>query len=133
MGETEVWLIQPESLRALLIAHADLGERIVRALILRRVGLMSLNSGGPVLVAPRGHGRLHALQSFCPPMATRMKRSIPNTARRLQPCWRTTSPSRKSCRWWSAPMAWSRKTPAWSISAAAWACCPSSIATRYGM
>ncbi|MFC0169521.1 FAD-dependent oxidoreductase [Pseudoduganella danionis] len=64
MGETEVLLIQPESLRALLIAHADLGERIVRALILRRVGLLSLNSGGPLLVAPRGHGRLHTLQSF---------------------------------------------------------------------
>eukprot|EP01030_Chromulinospumella_sphaerica_P014117 gene14117-13909_t len=35
VGDTEVLLIQPESLRALLIAHADLGERIVRALILR--------------------------------------------------------------------------------------------------
>ena len=30
----------PEQLRALIIAEADLGERIVRALILRRVGLI---------------------------------------------------------------------------------------------
>jgi thioredoxin reductase (NADPH) len=64
VGATEALVIAPENLRALLIAHADLGERIVRALILRRVGLLEHNSGGPVLVAPRGHGRLHTLQSF---------------------------------------------------------------------
>ena len=50
VGETEVLVVPSESLRALLVAHADLGERIVRALILRRVGLIESNSGGPVLV-----------------------------------------------------------------------------------
>jgi len=64
VGEVEVLVIPPESLRALLVAHADLGERIVRALILRRVGLIEQNSGGPVIVGPRGHGRIHTLQSF---------------------------------------------------------------------
>jgi thioredoxin reductase (NADPH) len=51
-------------LRALLVAEAELGERILRALILRRVGLLEVNSGGPILVGPAGHARLHALQSF---------------------------------------------------------------------
>ncbi len=36
-GDVETLLIPPEQLRALLIAEADLGERIMRALILRRV------------------------------------------------------------------------------------------------
>ncbi|MES2260760.1 MAG: FAD-dependent oxidoreductase [Pseudomonadota bacterium] len=64
IGDVEVLEISSESLRALVVADADLGERIVRALILRRVGLLEVNSGGPVLVAPQGHGRLHHLQSF---------------------------------------------------------------------
>jgi len=63
-GELEVLVINSESLRALVVAEAELGERIVRALILRRVGLIEVNSGGPVLVAPAGHGRLHNLQTF---------------------------------------------------------------------
>jgi thioredoxin reductase (NADPH) len=63
-GDVEVLVVPSESLRALLVAHADLGERIVRALILRRVGLIEQNSGGPVIVGPRGHGRIHTLQSF---------------------------------------------------------------------
>ena len=33
-------VIEPEALRRLLVAEAELGERIVRALILRRVGLI---------------------------------------------------------------------------------------------
>ncbi|WP_332854698.1 FAD-dependent oxidoreductase [Duganella sp. S19_KUP01_CR8] len=64
IGAVEVLELPSESLRALLVAHADLGERIVRALILRRVGLIEQNSGGPVIVGPRGHGRIHTLQSF---------------------------------------------------------------------
>nr|WP_315251546.1 FAD-dependent oxidoreductase [uncultured Duganella sp.] len=60
----DAMLLSSEDLRALLIAHADLGERIVRALILRRVSLIERNSGGPVIIAPRGHGGTHALASF---------------------------------------------------------------------
>ncbi len=40
----------PGQLRALIIAEADLGERIVRALILRRVGLIEAGASGPVLI-----------------------------------------------------------------------------------
>src|SRR3984957_6637152 len=39
-GAVETLLIPPERLRALLVAEADLGERIMRALILRRVNLI---------------------------------------------------------------------------------------------
>lgn len=43
-------IIPPEQLRALLVAEADMGERIMRALILRRVGLLERAAGGPVVV-----------------------------------------------------------------------------------
>src|SRR3979490_747410 len=49
-GAVEALLVVPELLRALLIAEADLGEEIMRALILRRVGLIEMGAGGPVPV-----------------------------------------------------------------------------------
>lgn len=49
-GEVECLLIPPDRLRALLVAEADLGERIMRALILRRVNLIQGGTGGPVLI-----------------------------------------------------------------------------------
>ncbi|MGP9812517.1 FAD-dependent oxidoreductase [Rhodopseudomonas sp. NSM] len=49
-GDVECLLIPPERLRALLVAEADLGERIMRALILRRVNLIQGGVGGPVLI-----------------------------------------------------------------------------------
>jgi thioredoxin reductase (NADPH) len=56
-------LIEPRQLRALLVAEADLGERIMRALILRRVGLIE-QGAGLVLVAGDTLGKLHGLQNF---------------------------------------------------------------------
>ncbi|CDG84683.1 FAD-dependent oxidoreductase [Janthinobacterium agaricidamnosum] len=64
VGDVEVLVISSESLRALVVAEAEIGERIVRAMILRRVGLIENNSGGPVLVGPRGNGNMFHLQSF---------------------------------------------------------------------
>src|SRR5690349_2843628 len=43
----EALIIAPERLRALMIAEAELGERIMRALILRRVLLLQTGAGGP--------------------------------------------------------------------------------------
>ncbi len=57
-------LIPPEQLRALLIAEAELGERIMRALILRRVGLLERGAGGPVIVGRAENGDVLRLQSF---------------------------------------------------------------------
>jgi thioredoxin reductase (NADPH) len=64
VGDVEVVLIPPAGLRALLVAEAELGERILRALILRRIGLLALGFGGPVLVAPSGNPGLRRLQEF---------------------------------------------------------------------
>jgi thioredoxin reductase (NADPH) len=52
----EALLIPPEKLRAVLIAEAELGERIMRALILRRVGLLQQKAGGPIIIG-RGDDR----------------------------------------------------------------------------
>src|SRR6266852_4452302 len=63
-GEVETLLIPPERLRALLVAEADLGERIMRALILRRVSLIQGGVGGPVLIGPSNSGGVIRLQGF---------------------------------------------------------------------
>jgi thioredoxin reductase (NADPH) len=63
-GNVETLLIPPERLRALLVAEADLGERIMRALILRRVNLIQGGVGGPVLIGPSTSGGVVRLQSF---------------------------------------------------------------------
>jgi thioredoxin reductase (NADPH) len=63
-GDVETLLIPPERLRALLVAEADLGERIMRALILRRVNLIQGGVGGPVLIGPSKSADLIRLQGF---------------------------------------------------------------------
>ena len=63
-GDVETLLIPPDRLRALLVAEADLGERIMRALILRRVNLIQGGVGGPVLIGPSGSGGVVRLQNF---------------------------------------------------------------------
>src|SRR5438552_6759351 len=63
-GDVETLLIPPEKLRALLVAEADLGERIMRALILRRVSLIQGGVGGPVLIGPTSLGDMARLQNF---------------------------------------------------------------------
>jgi thioredoxin reductase (NADPH) len=63
-GDVETLLIPPERLRALLVAEADLGERIMRALILRRVNLIQGGVGGPVLIGPANSSGVVRLQGF---------------------------------------------------------------------
>jgi thioredoxin reductase (NADPH) len=63
-GPVEALTIPPEQLRALLIAEAELGERIMRALILRRVGLLETGAGGPVIVGGAGNGDVLRLEGF---------------------------------------------------------------------
>ena len=62
--DVEVVLIPPEQLRALIVAEADLGERIVRALILRRVGLIESGASGPVLIGTPQSPGVMRLQTF---------------------------------------------------------------------
>src|SRR6267378_4621161 len=63
-GDVETLLIPPERLRALLVAEADLGERIMRALILRRVSLIQGGVGGPVLIGSSSLRDVIRLQGF---------------------------------------------------------------------
>jgi thioredoxin reductase (NADPH) len=61
--DVEALLLPPHKLRALIIAEADLGERIVRALVLRRVGLIE-SGAGPVLIGQPESPALLRLQTF---------------------------------------------------------------------
>src|SRR4029077_14995132 len=63
-GDVETLLIPPDKLRALLVAEAVLGERIMRALILRRVNLIQGGVGGPVLIGPSNSTSVAGLQNF---------------------------------------------------------------------
>src|ERR1700736_1033713 len=63
-GDVETLLIPPEKLRALLVAEADLGDRIMRALILRSVSLIQGGVGGPVLIGPSNSAGGIRLQGF---------------------------------------------------------------------
>ena len=47
IDDVEALLIPPENLRALMIEEPELGERIMQALILRRVALLEAGAGGP--------------------------------------------------------------------------------------
>jgi thioredoxin reductase (NADPH) len=61
--DVEAVAIAPDRLRALLIAEADLGERIMRALILRRMGLIETGAG-PIIVGPEGNADVLRLTNF---------------------------------------------------------------------
>src|SRR6516164_3446607 len=63
-GPVEALIVAPDKLRALLIAEADLGERIMRALILRRVGLLETGAAGPIIVGRAGDGDVLRLEGF---------------------------------------------------------------------
>jgi thioredoxin reductase (NADPH) len=63
-GDVGTLLIPPDRLRALLVAEADLGERIMRALILRRVSMIQGGVGGPVLIGPSNSAGVVRLQGF---------------------------------------------------------------------
>jgi thioredoxin reductase (NADPH) len=56
-------VMQPNRLRSLFVAEADLGERIMRALILRRVGLLETQAG-PIIVGHADNSDVLRLQVF---------------------------------------------------------------------
>jgi thioredoxin reductase (NADPH) len=59
LGDVETLLVPASGLRALLIAEAELGERI-----LRRVALYETGAGGPVLIGPASSPDVIRLQGF---------------------------------------------------------------------
>jgi thioredoxin reductase (NADPH) len=60
----EAVAIAPDRLRALLIEEAELGELIMRALILRRVMLLQTPGSGPIIVGRADQGDVLRLQAF---------------------------------------------------------------------
>src|SRR5213595_2313967 len=64
VGDVEALLISPEQLHGLLIAEAALGEKVMRALILRRVALIETGTGGPVLIGAASLGDVARLSNF---------------------------------------------------------------------
>jgi len=64
VDDVEALLIPPENLRALMIEEPELGERIMRALILRRIALIEAGAGGPVLIGAENSPDVIRLQGF---------------------------------------------------------------------
>jgi thioredoxin reductase (NADPH) len=60
----EALIIPPDRVRAMFVAEAEVGERIMRALILRRVGLLETGAGGPVIIGHSGDGDVLRLEGF---------------------------------------------------------------------
>ena len=63
-GDVEALLIPPERIRALIVEQAELGERIMRALILRRVALIEYEATGPLLIGPSSSRDVVRLENF---------------------------------------------------------------------
>ena len=63
LTDAETLVIEPDRLRALIVADAQLGEHIMRALILRRLGLIEQGLG-PIIVGNGDDPRLIRLQGF---------------------------------------------------------------------
>jgi thioredoxin reductase (NADPH) len=64
VGETETLEISAAQAHALLVAEAALGEKLMRAMILRRVALIESGAGGPVLIGAASSPDVARLRSF---------------------------------------------------------------------
>jgi thioredoxin reductase (NADPH) len=62
--EVEAIVIPPRRLRDVLVQEAEMGERIMRALILRRVGLLESGQTGPILIGAFGSSDMLRLENF---------------------------------------------------------------------
>jgi thioredoxin reductase (NADPH) len=64
LTDLEAIVVPPRALRDLLVQEAELGERLMRALILRRVGLLESGQSGPIVIGPAGNGDVLRLTNF---------------------------------------------------------------------
>jgi thioredoxin reductase (NADPH) len=63
-GAVEALIVPPERLRALMVAEAELGERVMRALILRRVAILQSGVIGPIVLGRTENADVLRLQGF---------------------------------------------------------------------
>jgi thioredoxin reductase (NADPH) len=63
-GPVKALIFSPDRMRALMIAEAELGERVMRALILRRTQMLQDRIGGPVIVGRAENPDVIRLESF---------------------------------------------------------------------
>jgi thioredoxin reductase (NADPH) len=64
VGRVEALLFTPANLRTLLVAEAEIGEMIMRALILRRMKLIETGAGGPTLIGRADAPEMVRLSGF---------------------------------------------------------------------
>lgn len=64
IADVEVLVVPSERLRNVIVVEAELGEKIMRALILRRVSLIETGAGGPVLIGSADSPDVIRLQGF---------------------------------------------------------------------
>jgi thioredoxin reductase (NADPH) len=62
--DVEALVVPAPRLRDVLVQEASLGERIMRALILRRVGLLQAGQTGPILIGVPGSADMLRLENF---------------------------------------------------------------------
>jgi thioredoxin reductase (NADPH) len=95
VGELDALVLEARAIRALLMAEADLGERLMRAFILRRVRLIDNHPGGPILIGPAGHAGLFELENFLSrnayPYTRRDPASDPEAAQLVREHWHDPS------------------------------------------
>ena len=72
-------VFSPDRMRALLIAEAELGERLMRALILRRAQMLQDGVGGPVIVGRSENPNVVRLEGFLARNGTPRMRLDPET------------------------------------------------------
>ena len=63
-ADVDAVVIPPRCLRDVLVKEAELGERLMRALILRRVGLLEMGQAGPILIGKSGSADMLRLETF---------------------------------------------------------------------
>ncbi|MEO7053641.1 MAG: FAD-dependent oxidoreductase, partial [Rhizomicrobium sp.] len=64
MEPVEALVVPPRRLRDVMVQEAELGERLMRALILRRVGLLQAGQTGPIIIGIAGSLDVLRLQNF---------------------------------------------------------------------
>jgi len=105
VGDLAALLIKPDQPACVADREAGLGENIMRALILRRVGLLETGAGGPVLIGENSSATSRGCAAFSAATAFRTFCSIRPPTRRRGRSSSATPRDRASCRLSYAPTA----------------------------